>query len=142
MLLKKKVKGGILLYALLMSAVFALVLQFYLGRVVAMERQQSAQLLSTKAYLMAQMTKQVADKLEGKVSFEQGQATYEAKGGVMTVNVLLKNGQSFSYDFNVKSDEGLSEKKVEETAKQEETDSSQAPKLPSSTQNDMLGSTN
>lgn len=41
-LLKQQVKAGILIYALLMAAIFALLLQFYLGRVVAMERQHQA----------------------------------------------------------------------------------------------------
>ncbi|CYU21848.1 competence protein ComGG [Streptococcus suis] len=38
MLLKKKVKAGILLYALLMLAVFSLLLQFYLHRQEAESR--------------------------------------------------------------------------------------------------------
>ncbi|MCK4025152.1 competence type IV pilus minor pilin ComGG [Streptococcus iners] len=61
MLLKKKVKAGILLYALLMLAVFSLLLQFYLHRQEA--ESQIAQLAKQEstAYIMAQM---VLDQVE------------------------------------------------------------------------------
>ncbi len=42
MLFMKKIKAGVLLYALFMSAIFSLFLQFYLNRVVATERQNQA----------------------------------------------------------------------------------------------------
>lgn len=61
MLLKKKVKAGILLYALLMLAVFSLLLQFYLHRQEA--ESQIAQLAKQEAtaYIIAQM---VLDQVE------------------------------------------------------------------------------
>ncbi|ASZ00619.1 late competence protein ComGG [Streptococcus agalactiae] len=39
MILKKKLKAGILLQAIVLAAVFTLVLQFYLARILATERQ-------------------------------------------------------------------------------------------------------
>ncbi|HEL1982305.1 competence type IV pilus minor pilin ComGG [Streptococcus suis] len=61
MLLKKKVKAGILLYALLMLAVFSLLLQFYLHRQEAESRLVQVARQETTAYIMAQM---VLDKVE------------------------------------------------------------------------------
>lgn len=61
MLLKKKVKAGILLYALLMLAVFSLLLQFYLHRQEAESRLVQVARQETTAYIMAQM---VLDQVE------------------------------------------------------------------------------
>lgn len=61
MLLKKKVKAGILLYALLMLAVFSLLLQFYLHRQEAESQIAQVAKQETTAYIMAQM---VLDKVE------------------------------------------------------------------------------
>ena len=40
MLLKKQVRGGVLLYALFMAGIFTLLLHVYLERVVASSRQE------------------------------------------------------------------------------------------------------
>ncbi|HEM4142223.1 competence protein ComGG [Streptococcus suis] len=61
MLLKKKVKAGILLYALLMLAVFSLLLQFYLHRQEAESRLVQVARQEKTAYIMAQM---VLDQVE------------------------------------------------------------------------------
>ncbi|MFH7333683.1 competence type IV pilus minor pilin ComGG [Streptococcus agalactiae] len=44
MILKKKLKAGILLQAIVLAAVFTLVLQFYLARILATERQYHSHL--------------------------------------------------------------------------------------------------
>ncbi|HFI2471976.1 TPA: competence type IV pilus minor pilin ComGG [Streptococcus suis] len=61
MLLKKKVKAGILLYALLMLAVFSLLLQFYLHRQEAESQIAQVTKQEATAYIMAQM---VLDQVE------------------------------------------------------------------------------
>lgn len=99
MLLRKRVKAGILLYALLMSAVFALLLNFYLLRVQANERQSIAQLSASQAFLMAEVTKDLATEDAGTVSFNQGSVSYSHKKDQLSVKVRLDNGQSFSYVF-------------------------------------------
>lgn len=99
MLLKKKVKGGVLLYALLMSAIFVLLLQFYLGRVLAVQRQNQAQTLSARAYLMAQLTADQADDKSGAVSYKQGRSTWIQKNDTLAVTVTLADGQSYQYHF-------------------------------------------
>lgn len=98
-LLKRQVKAGILIYALLMAAIFALLLQFYLGRVVAMERQQQAQLSASRAYLMAELTKDLAKEDNGRLIFDQGVADYHFQGNQLQVVVKLSNQQTFDYLF-------------------------------------------
>ncbi|HFH9947385.1 TPA: competence type IV pilus minor pilin ComGG [Streptococcus suis] len=75
MLLKKRVKAGILLYALLMLAVFSLLLQFYLHRQEAESRLVQVARQETTAYIMAQM---VLDQVEGDLQKRQAVAKEEA----------------------------------------------------------------
>ncbi|HEL1581820.1 TPA: competence protein ComGG [Streptococcus suis] len=166
MLLKKKVKAGILLYALLMLAVFSLLLQFYLHRQEAESRLVQVARQEATAYIMAQMVldqveeelqervaiaKKVASQTEqqkgvevaasdtanikeegevqettstrpesatksvdtsstqnveskpiedkGTVAFQEGQARYHIKNRNLTVNVNLRNGGKYHYQF-------------------------------------------
>ena len=62
MLLKKQVRGGVLLYALFMAGIFILLLQVYLERVVASSRQNQAQIVASQSRLMAEMTMDLVDK--------------------------------------------------------------------------------
>ena len=73
---KKKVEAGILLYALLMAAVFSLLLQFYLNRQVSSQRLQLFNRERTEAYAMAVLTKATAKDDSGEMEFEQGKAAY------------------------------------------------------------------
>ena len=73
---KKKVEAGILLYALLMAAVFSLLLQFYLNRQVSSQRLQLFNRERTEAYAMAVLTKATAKDDSGEMEFEQGKAVY------------------------------------------------------------------
>ncbi|HEL1757338.1 TPA: competence protein ComGG [Streptococcus suis] len=130
MLLKKRVKAGILLYALLMLAVFSLLLQFYLHRQEAESRLVQVARQEATAYIMAQM---VLDKVEqdlqvekivagaavnekeanlttgskqkedgGRVSFQEGQARYQLKGDQLLVAVELTSDGLYTYQFPVK----------------------------------------
>ncbi|HEP1840033.1 TPA: competence protein ComGG [Streptococcus suis] len=127
MLLKKKVKAGILLYALLMLAVFSLLLQFYLHRQEAESRLVQVVRQEATAYIMAQM---ILDKVEqdlqvekivtgavvnekeanlttgskqkedgGRVSFQEGQARYQLKGDQLLVAVELTSDGLYTYQF-------------------------------------------
>ena len=71
MLLKKQVRGGVLLYALFMAGIFILLLHVYLERVVASSRQNQAQMTSSQSRLMAEMTMDLADKEAGAFSFQR-----------------------------------------------------------------------
>ena len=90
MLLKKQVRGGVLLYALFMAGIFTLLLHVYLERVVASSRQNQAQIISSQSRLMAEMTMDLADKEAGAFSFSQGTTTYEVKDKQVIVRVASK----------------------------------------------------
>lgn len=169
MLLKKRVRAGILLYALLMLAVFSLLLQFYLHRQEAESRLVQVARQETTAYIMAQMvldqveedlqecqavakeeasqtvnekkedaivaSETVAEKevkeeqptrknqetnektvqtiskkkeeikpieTEGSALFREGQASYHIKNRTVSVNVNIRNGGEYHYQFPVK----------------------------------------
>lgn len=83
MLLKKKVKAGILLYALLMLAVFSLLLQFYLHRQEAESQLNHVTKQEATAYIMAQMVlDQVGEELQEREAIAKKVAsqTDEKKG--------------------------------------------------------------
>ncbi|HEM4287783.1 TPA: competence protein ComGG [Streptococcus suis] len=89
MLLKKKVKAGILLYALLMLAVFSLLLQFYLHRQEAESRLVQVARQETTAYIMAQMVlEQVEEDLQERVAIANKEArqTDEMKEDAMAAS--------------------------------------------------------
>ncbi|MFC3928317.1 competence type IV pilus minor pilin ComGG [Streptococcus caprae] len=99
MIFRKNLKAGVLLYALLMSSIFVLILQVYLLRQVSTEKIVQAQLSSQKSYMMAEWTKDLAKDEKGTLSFDAGQASYERDGGQFLVKVTLKDGQKQSYRF-------------------------------------------
>ncbi|EFQ56455.1 hypothetical protein HMPREF9176_0109 [Streptococcus downei F0415] len=99
MILKKRLKAGVLIYALLMAAIFVLLLQFYLDRVVANQRQNQALEQNSQSYLIAQLVKEEANGSSGTISFEEGKATYQREGERLSVKVSLSDGASYSYDF-------------------------------------------
>ncbi len=104
MLLKKQVRGGVLLYALFMAGIFTLLLQVYLERVVASSRQNQAQIVASQSRLMAEMTMDLVDKEAGAFSFSQGTTTYEVKGKQVIVRVASK-GQIKTYRYVKKQDQ-------------------------------------
>ncbi|WP_165212377.1 competence type IV pilus minor pilin ComGG [Streptococcus tangpeifui] len=99
MILQKRLRAGVLIYALLMAAIFVLLLQFYLDRVVASQRQNQALANNSQAYLIAQLVKEQANQSSGEMSFEQGQAIYQKDGTALSVKVILSDGNSYCYDF-------------------------------------------
>ena len=104
MLLKKQVRGGVLLYALFMAGIFTLLLQVYMERVVASSRQNQAQIVASQSRLMAEMTMALVDKKAGAFSFSQGTTTYEIKGKQVIVRVASK-GQIKTYRYVKKQDQ-------------------------------------
>lgn len=117
MLLKTRVKAGILLHALLMSAIFALFLQFYLSRLVAVSQQYQVQLKSSQAYLMAQLTSDMVKDKVGKYQFNLGKTSYHRKGKLLEIETELTTGQTYRYQL-------LSQQSIIETEKSDtETES-------------------
>ena len=84
---KKKVKAGVLLYAVTMAAIFSLLLQFYLNRQVAHYQDYALNKEKLIAFAMAKRTKDKAEQESGEVAFNLGQVSYQNKktGLVMTV---------------------------------------------------------
>lgn len=97
---KKKVEAGILLYALLMAAVFSLLLQFYLNRQVSSQRLQLFNRERTEAYAMAVLTKATAKDDSGEMEFEQGKAVYRRQGKELEISSQLSSGHSYSFTLS------------------------------------------
>ncbi|MGT2926587.1 competence type IV pilus minor pilin ComGG [Streptococcus cuniculipharyngis] len=97
MILNIKVKAGIMLYALLLSSLFLLLLQFYTNQVISYQKQNQALLTSSRAYLMAEYVRGKEEK-QGEVNFTQGQVRYQRENNQLIVTVLLDN-REYHYNF-------------------------------------------
>ncbi|WP_105156642.1 competence type IV pilus minor pilin ComGG [Streptococcus suis] len=121
MLLKKKVKAGILLYALLMLAVFSLLLQFYLHRQEAESQIAQVAKQEATAYIMAQM---VLDQVEGDLQERQA----VAKEVASQTDQMKEDKETASETANIKEEGEVQETtstKPEPTTKSVDTSSTQ-----------------
>ena len=125
---KKKVEAGILLYALLMAAVFSLLLQFYLNRQVSSQRLQLFNRERTEAYAMAVLTKATAKDDNGEMEFEQGKAVYRRQGKNLEISSQLSGGHSYSFTFTISKKEEKAKEDKKATAKKEKAISDKAGK--------------
>ncbi|WFM80003.1 competence type IV pilus minor pilin ComGG [Streptococcus pluranimalium] len=98
MLLKKRLKAGVLLYALLMAAVLSLLLNVYTQRLKAAYRIQEAQLVSSQAYLLAELAKPLAKEVSGEILFDKGRVVYQFHGDTLEM-IVTTNQQEFTYQF-------------------------------------------
>ena len=81
MICRQRVKAGVMLYALLMMAVFALLLQFYLNRQLSAARNHSASRDSLRAYAMAVWTKKELEKQQASAGpVDTGQSSQAEQG--------------------------------------------------------------
>ncbi len=72
MFLKRRIKAGVLLYALLMLAVFSLILQFYLNRQFAESQLVQVTKQEATAYMMAQMvSEQVKTEYQQEIQLKK-----------------------------------------------------------------------
>lgn len=72
MFLKKRIKAGVLLYALLMLAVFSLILQFYLNRQFVESQLVQVTKQESTAYMMAQMvSEQVKTEYQQEIQLKK-----------------------------------------------------------------------
>lgn len=92
---KKQIEAGILLYALFMSAVFSLLLQFYLNRQVAERRILLASQHRIQAYAQAQLAIDTWDREEKTITFSTGRVDLEEKSGFANVTSHLQDGESY-----------------------------------------------
>ena len=117
---KKKVKAGVLIYAVTMAAIFSLLLQFYLNRQVAHYQDYALNKEKLVAFAMAKRTKDKAEQESGEQVFNLGQVSYQNKKTGLVTRVRTPKSQ---YEFifpSVKIKEEKTDKKEEV-----ETDSSE-----------------
>ena len=110
---KKKVKAGVLLYAVTMAAIFSLLLQFYLNRQVAHYQDYTLNKEKLIAFAMAKRTKDKVEKESGEVTFNLGQVSYQNKKTNLVTRVRTPKSQ---YEFlfpSVKIKEEKRDKKEE-----------------------------
>ena len=120
---KKKVKAGVLLYAVTMAAIFSLLLQFYLNRQVAHHRDYSLNKEKLIAFAMAKRTKDKVDKESGEQIFNLGQVSYQNKKTSLVTRVRTSKSQ---YEFIFPSVKIKEEKTAKKDKKEEiATDSSE-----------------
>ena len=110
---KKKVKAGVLLYAVTMAAIFSLLLQFYLNRQVAHYQDYALNKEKLVAFAMAKRTKDKAEQESGEQIFNLGQVSYQnKKTGLVTMVRTPKSQYEFLFP-SVKIKEEKIEKKEE-----------------------------
>ncbi len=110
---KKKVKAGVLLYAVTMAAIFSLLLQFYLNRQVAHYQDYALNKEKLVAFAMAKRTKDKAEQESGGQIFNLGQVSYQNKKTSLVTTVRMPKSQ---YEFlfpSVKIKEEKTDKKGE-----------------------------
>ena len=110
---KKKVKAGVLLYAVTIVAIFSLLLQFYLNRQVAHYQDYALNKEKLIAFAMAKRTKDKAEQESGEQIFNLGQVSYQNKKTSLVTTVRTPKSQ---YEFifpSVKIKEEIKDKKEE-----------------------------
>lgn len=108
---KKKVKAGVLLYAVTMAAIFSLLLQFYLNRQVAHYQDYALNKEKLIAFAMAKRTKDKVEQESGEQVFNLGQVSYQNKKTSLVTTVRTPKSQ---YEFifpSVKIKEEKTDKK-------------------------------
>ena len=122
---KKKVRAGVLLYAITIAGIFSLLLQFYLNRQVAHHQDYALNKEKLLAFAIAKRTYEKASSESGEQLFDAGKATYrnEQKGFTTIVDTgknqfefqfpPLKKTDRKSKKIENKSQEGSEEKKEE-----------------------------
>ena len=115
---KKKVRAGVLLYAVTIAGIFSLLLQFYLNRQVAHHQDYALNKEKLLAFAMAERTYEKASSESGQQSFNAGKATYrnDQKGFTAIVDIG-KNQFEFRFPPLKKTDD--KSKKTEKKSKEE-----------------------
>lgn len=93
---KKKVKAGVLLYAVTMAAIFSLLLQFYLNRQVSQHQDYALNKEKLVAFAMAKRTKDKVEKESGEQTFNMGQVSYQNKKTSLVTRIRTHKRQ---YEF-------------------------------------------
>ena len=119
MLKKKKVRAGVLLYAITIAGIFSLLLQFYLNRQVAHYQDYALNKEKLLAFAMAKRTYEKANSESGQQSFDLGKASYRSdEKGFTTIVDTGKHQFEFRFPPLKKTDDKT--KKTEKKSKEEQ----------------------
>jgi hypothetical protein len=89
-----------MLYALLISVIFGMILSFYLNARVENQKNLLSQKQFLCAQLMARMTQeQVGDKKSGQMRFNQGMSDYQKKEKTIKITITLENSAIYHFEF-------------------------------------------
>lgn len=95
----KRVRAGVLLYALLLLAVFSLVLNLYLERHLFQERLFQAYRDREQAYALAVYCRDRGKGKDGELQFQEGQARYTLEGKRWEIEVTLASGKDYHFSL-------------------------------------------
>ena len=117
MLKKKKVRAGVLLYAVTIAGIFSLLLQFYLNRQVAQHQDYALNKEKLLAFAMAKRTYEKASSESGGQSFNAGKATY--RNGQKGFTAIVDTGKNqFEFHFSPLKKTDQKSKKIENKAQE------------------------
>ena len=125
----KKVKAGVLLYALLMAAIFSLLLQFYLHRQVAEKRILKTSQDRLRAYALVQLAleKGKGDEKASEIHLKSGVVQLQQDPGFLHAQAKM-DGESYEFVLPVREEkESRKSKKEKKTQKDKEKAGSEKP---------------
>ena len=125
---KKRVKAGVLLYALLMAAVFSLLLQFYLHRQVAERRILKSSEDRLRAYALVQlaMGQETKEETTADVRLKSGTVHLKRDAGFLYAKAEIHQ-ESYDFVLPVREERESKKEKKEKKSKKEKA----MPDLPS-----------
>ena len=125
----KKVKAGVLLYALLMAAIFSLLLQFYLHRQVAERRILKTSQDHLRAYALVQMAleKRKSDEKTSEIHLKSGTVQLKKDTGFLHAQAEM-DGESYEFVLPVREEkESKKSQKEKKTRKDKAKAGSETP---------------
>ncbi|WP_159796199.1 competence type IV pilus minor pilin ComGG [Streptococcus halichoeri] len=129
MLFKQTVKGGILLYALLMTSLFVLVIQAYLYHFHLQRTAHLRQVEATQAALMAELSKSDLQAKTGTIWYNLGQVHYQSSTDTTQVIVTTNSKNSYRFDFvKTEQERSLEQESLQPGAKSKRPISSDTPR--------------
>ena len=126
----KKVKAGVLLYAILMAAIFSLLLQFYLHRQVAEKRILKTSQDRLRAYALVQLAleKGKGDEKASEIHLKSGVVQLQQDSGFLHAQAKM-DGESYEFVLPVREEKESrkSKKEKKKTQKDKEQIGSEKP---------------
>ena len=125
----KKVKAGVLLYALLMAAIFSLLLQFYLHRQVAERRILKTSQDRLRAYALVQMAleKRKSDGKTSEIHLKSGVVQLQQNTDFLHAQAKM-DGESYEFVLPVREEkESKKSQKEKKTRKDKAKAGSETP---------------